>query len=230
MSPPRHVWPTGARRSQTGWSHSSILRARPRPSRLAPVLVAQLLALSKKWQPQQIAPRRVPRSVYALLASLLALSSTAFIERRPPAPPPPAQSGAGMTGAMTTAASPNAPFVGVNGAGSQGADGASVPGVPQAGDLPHGPAPDGREASGVAPPSAAQHGAPSSRAGQQGDRSRDQGSGFGGDQGSTEGKEQPGNVLTALPDRLQEAIRRAFNAEAMDRPQATRSTLRPQQR
>ena len=57
------------------------LRARPRPSRLAPVLVAQLLALSKKWQPQQIVPRRVPRSVLALVASILALISTAFVER-----------------------------------------------------------------------------------------------------------------------------------------------------
>lgn len=193
------------------------LRLRPRPSRLAPVLVAQLLALSKTWQPQLIAPRRVPRSVYTLLASLLVLSSTAFVERRPPAFPPPAQAGAGMTGEMTTTASPNAPFVGGDGAGAQGAGGSSVPGVRQAGDLSHGP---GSAASGAAaPPSAAQGGVPSSNAGQQGDRSRDQGSGLGGNQGSTEGKEQPGNVLTTLPDRLQEAIRRAFHAEAMDRPQ-----------
>lgn len=193
------------------------LRARPRPSRLAPVLVAQLLALSQKWQPQQIAPRRVPRSVYALLASLLALSSTAFVERRPPEPPPPVQSGASMTGALTTTASPNAPFVGVNGAGAQGAGGASMPGMPPAGELPHGPVPDGREASGVALPSAAQQGVRSDSARQRGDQSRGPGSGSGGDQGS---KEQPGSVLTALPDFLQEAIRRAFHAEAMDRAQA----------
>ena len=206
------------------------LRARPRASRLAPVLIAQLLALGKTWQPQQIAPRRVPRSVYALLASLLALASTAFIERRPPTPPPPAQSGAGMAGAKTTSASANAPFVMANGAGAQGADGASVPGMPQAGDLSHGPAPDGREASGVAPSGAGQQGAPASGAGQRGDRARDPGSGFAGDQTGKEGKEQPGSVLTALPDRLQEAIRRAFHAEAMDRPQELTAVSDPSKR
>lgn len=79
------------------------LRARPRPARLAPVLVAQLLALSKQWQPKQIVPRRVPRSVYALVASLLALGSTAFIERRPPAPPPEVQTGTAATGTLTAA-------------------------------------------------------------------------------------------------------------------------------
>ena len=203
------------------------LRARPRPSRLAPVLVAQLLALSQKWQPQQIAPRRVPRSVYMLLASLLALGSTAFIERRPPTPPPPAQSTSSMTGALSTAVPPNAPSVGAVGAGAQGTDGAVVSGMSQVGDLPHGAVAGGREASGAAPPGAGQQGIPSSSAGQRGDHSRDPGAGSGENQG---GKEQLENVLTALPDRLQEAIRRAFHAEAMDRGQALVARAEPSNR
>jgi hypothetical protein len=64
------------------------LRLRPRPSRFAPVLVAQALALGARWQARQIAPRRIPRSILLLLASLLALATTAFVERRtPPAVP-----------------------------------------------------------------------------------------------------------------------------------------------
>jgi hypothetical protein len=58
------------------------LRKRSRPSRLAPVLIAQTLGLGARWQPRQIAPRAVPRSLFLLLASLLALASTAFIARR----------------------------------------------------------------------------------------------------------------------------------------------------
>ena len=65
------------------------LRLRPRPSRLAPVLVAQALALGRQWQARQIAPRRIPRSILMFIASLLALAGTALIERRsvPPLPP-----------------------------------------------------------------------------------------------------------------------------------------------
>jgi hypothetical protein len=60
------------------------LRLRPRPSRLAPVLVAQALALGSQWQARQIAPRRIPRSIFLLVASLLTLAATAFVERRTP--------------------------------------------------------------------------------------------------------------------------------------------------
>ena len=64
------------------------LRLRPRPSRLAPVLVAQALALGGQWQARQIAPRRIPRSILMFIASLLALAGTVLIERRsvPPLP------------------------------------------------------------------------------------------------------------------------------------------------
>jgi hypothetical protein len=60
------------------------LRLRPRPSRLAPVLVAQALALGTQWQAQRIAPRRIPRSIFLLVASLLTLAATALVERRTP--------------------------------------------------------------------------------------------------------------------------------------------------
>jgi hypothetical protein len=63
------------------------LRLRPRPSRLAPVLVAQALALGGRWQARQIAPRRIPRSILIFIASLLALAGTALIERRNLPPP-----------------------------------------------------------------------------------------------------------------------------------------------
>lgn len=70
------------------------LRLRPRPSRLAPVLVAQTLGLGTRWQLQQLAPRRVPRSVFVLLASILVLALTAFtVPREPSSESPPAVGG-----------------------------------------------------------------------------------------------------------------------------------------
>jgi hypothetical protein len=63
------------------------LRLRPRPSRLAPVLVAQALALGGRWQARQIAPRRIPRSILVFIASLLMLAGTGLITR-PSVPPP----------------------------------------------------------------------------------------------------------------------------------------------
>jgi hypothetical protein len=64
------------------------LRRRPRPSRLAPVLIAQTLALGERWHLQRIAPRRVPRSVFLALLSLIALTASPLVA---PAPPPAAQ-------------------------------------------------------------------------------------------------------------------------------------------
>jgi hypothetical protein len=195
------------------------LRSRPRTSRLAPVLVAQLLGLSKQWQPHLIAPRRVPRSVYALVAALLALGSTAFIERRPPAPPE-VQTSSATAGALTDAGSPQAPFM-AGSTGKHAADGPSVPGIPPAGELPQGQAFDGREASSVPPNGDSQQGASSTAAGLPG-KGAPQPDGpprANRGQGDHKGLEQPDNALAALPDRLQDAIRRAFHAQPMERPQ-----------
>jgi hypothetical protein len=64
------------------------LRRRPRPSRLAPVLIAQTLALGERWRPQRIVPRRVPRSLLLALLSLLVLTAAPLLS--PPPPPAPA--------------------------------------------------------------------------------------------------------------------------------------------
>ena len=71
------------------------LRLRPRPSRLAPILVAQTLALGSRWQARHVAPRRVPRSALLAIASLLTLVAATFVERRTP-PPVPGLSGVGF--------------------------------------------------------------------------------------------------------------------------------------
>ena len=76
------------------------LRQRPRPSRLAPVLVAQTLALGERWRVQRIAPRRLPRSLALVPLSLLALSASPLLAPDPPPPAPPS---------ATTPAPPAAP-------------------------------------------------------------------------------------------------------------------------
>jgi len=196
------------------------LRTRPRPAPLAPVLVAQLLALSGQWQPQRIVPRRVPRSVFALVAALLALASTTFMERRPPEPAAPGQTGTGTTGAMHAAGTLTAPFRTAD-VGGPAAGGLSVPGGLPAGTLSEGQTADGREASGSAPRGDSQLGGSSREA--QGAPGQLPGDATDGSQGKgaqgNQGQKQPGGSLTALPDRLQEAIRRAFHAEPLDKPQ-----------
>ncbi len=167
------------------------LRTRPRASRLAPVLVAQTLALGARWQAQRIAPRRVPRSVFVLLASLLALVSTVLIARRTPPPPASEESDAATSLASQTLdhpASLKAPQRAAGGARGEN----SGPG-------------NASLTSGSAPP----HGEPDTataaklRAGQSPPE---------GSLPELDGS-QP-----SLSERLQEAIRRAFHAEAMDRP------------
>ncbi len=191
------------------------LRVHPRPSRLAPVLVAQVLALSQQWQPQRIARRRVPRSVYAVLGALLALGCTAFIERRPPAPAAAFTPGGSTAGAVTSV-SPKA-LLGSGGTpGGQASDGPTLPGAP-----PPDQAPQGRASSGGHPASGQPPRGEAARDGTAGDQSRaathaPHAKDAQGNQGRDE---QPRHTLAALPDRLQEAIRRAFHAEPMDRPQ-----------
>jgi hypothetical protein len=80
--------------------------ARARDSRLRDILLAQILAATPRWDVETLAPRRVPRSLYALLAALAALVATSFLVRPPATPqsastamrPRPAdeRSGAGM--------------------------------------------------------------------------------------------------------------------------------------
>lgn len=69
--------------------HAYRHRAQP-PSRLAGILLTQALALKPRWDVPAIAPRRFPRSVYALLVSLCAL---AFAWQLEPLSPPEAAPG-----------------------------------------------------------------------------------------------------------------------------------------
>jgi hypothetical protein len=84
------------------------LRLRPRPSRLAPVLVAQTLALGERWRVPRIMPRRFPRSVFCLLASLLLLAVSPLIAPQPPAvvASPPVTGGAAVAAGQSVSIEP----------------------------------------------------------------------------------------------------------------------------
>src|SRR5262245_56567450 len=58
------------------------VRGKRQESRLAPLLVTQILDMRASWRPELVAPRAMPRTVFVLLASLALLASTAFLERR----------------------------------------------------------------------------------------------------------------------------------------------------
>jgi hypothetical protein len=162
------------------------LRARPRTSRLGSVLVGQALALGAQWQPQRIAPRRVPRSVFLLVASLLALASTALVNRQVPPAGSVAAAGAAKADTVRATASNQ-------GAGAAGLQVAEHLTSPPRGEPPRGEPPNGEPLrSGLS-----ESGAPSNPPSDQ---------------------PRPDGSLASLPDRLQEAIRRAFHAEATDQP------------
>jgi hypothetical protein len=153
--------------------------------------------------------------VLALLAALLALGSTAFIERRPPAPPPAHTAAASARAAVAANAQ-----LAAGGGGAQAANGPSVAGLPAAGDLPQESGVGASAAENVPPRGKHSDGAAAGAA-QRGEGSKapaaaQQAEGAAGDR---EKLALPASPLTALPDRLQDAIRRAFHAEAMDRPQ-----------
>lgn len=163
------------------------LRLRPRPSRLAPVLVAQTLALGPRWQAQRIAPRRIPRSALLVIASLLALGATTLVER-PTSPP-----------VSPAAASPSAAPVAYSGPGSvrpSSAGGATTTdstaregGSQLRSDLPPG------EDSGSGPSANIDQGGPSDTAA---------------------GSPAPQDGSASLTDRLQQAIHHTFRGETPD--------------
>ncbi|MFI5364833.1 MAG: hypothetical protein ACHQ4J_04340 [Candidatus Binatia bacterium] len=159
-------------------------RLRARPSRLAPLLVAQTLAMGAEWRAERLVPRRVPRSLFVLLAALLALAATTFIARRTPAPSPPAQtaSGAGQAPGGRAPLEPQ-PSLAPNANGDQ----------------------PGAEADRQPPSDALMQAAPS-----------DAGLAAVGAPADTS---QPDTSPGSLPDRLQDAIRRAFHGQRKDDPQ-----------
>jgi hypothetical protein len=124
----------------------STLFARPsqgRPSRLRPLLLAQVLAARKSWDARTLTPRLVPRSVYFTLASLCVLLATGWIDpQKIPAEavtaeslPQPTQSLPESIGRSTKDASP-VPFTGAQGEGNASphghATGGKSPGDPPA--------------------------------------------------------------------------------------------------
>lgn len=123
------------------------LRRRPRPSRLAPVLIAQTLALGERWRPQRIVPRRVPRSIVPALLSLLALTASPLVAPEPPPPPPSPKHVERSLGGLPPEELPAASRLG-DGDAAEGAEGAPM--LPRAGDVP-APQPDAQPRA-AAPP------------------------------------------------------------------------------
>ncbi len=117
------------------------LRLRPGPSRLLPVLIAQTLALGSRWQPPQIVPRRIPRSIFVLLTSLLALVATVLIARQAPRATSP-DVGTKATEAARASAIREAPLPGA-GHTAAGEPSGSVSSAPPSTDSARGAQPSG---------------------------------------------------------------------------------------
>jgi hypothetical protein len=164
------------------------LRFRPRPSRLAPVLVAQTLALGARWQAQRIVPRRVARSVFLLLAALVALASTTALERQ--------TRQHAVQGAATPAGQPASMD---KAAASESVSSGRTSAAPVAGE------PAGLQAHGDADRAGTVPGAGSESPRQHGSRATT---------GGPAAAVQEGPAW--LTDRLQQAITDAFRAEKLD--------------
>jgi len=164
------------------------LRLRPRPSRLAPILVAQALALGAHWQARQIAPRRIPRSILLFIASLLALAGTALLAHRtlPAVPSPTTATAEKLAELSLTATSGAQRNSGVRAAEQPGTAGALQPPTVL---LPPGDFPG-----------------------------RAQGSEPGRGQSSNPGPSSEATTRTSFADRLQQTIRHAFHGDAPEQP------------
>ena len=187
---------------------------RVRNSRFREVLLEQILAAAPRWDVDTLAPRRVPRSVFALLTALAALAATSFFLRPPAIPLPgtatrPHQSDAddpssvaGLRGDADPSADSPAPggpgatmqMAGMRGAGAGLApQHSSGPGLPTSG----GPS---AAASGQA--------APKLGTGRDGIPNAD---------GSADGDDKAPGAMT---EKFQDAIRQALGAQASDRRKA----------
>ena len=164
------------------------------PSRLAGLLMADTLALGRRWEARVVAPRRVPRSVYLFLTALVALGSTRWLSRE--APPP------NEAMAMAKSASqPAAPHDSLAGAKLDLHPPAAMePAQADGGDsLPEGAASGAASGKGNA-------------AGNLGARGDDRASSSGIGEPAADGK-------GAFGEQLQQLIRQAFHAQAMGKPQ-----------
>ena len=166
------------------------LRTRPQSSRLTPMLIAQALGMGRRWQIQEIAPRRVPYSVFALLASILVLGLTPFTAPHRPASGSPG--GAAETSAQSL--------------------------VMPAGHQPNSAGVDGAPAGGAAAGGAVLQ--PSSDPGTTAASSGTAANGTAANLTGDADTSRADGAQAGLPDRLQSAIRHAFGAEVMDKPRA----------
>jgi hypothetical protein len=169
------------------------LRRRPRTSSLTPVLLAQTLGLGERWQPKKLAPHRVPRSVFGMIASLAVFTLALFFA--PETPPAPAA--------------------------------VPAPAHERASQDPEGTEEAGREDGSQANTTAneKEQGSPESESG----TGRQRPGPNAGSARSASGDRPPpasGGALASLPDRVQNAIRHRFRAQATDRARGLGSVPR----
>jgi hypothetical protein len=171
------------------------LRQRPRSSRLAPLLLAQTLALGEQWRLQRIVPRRIPRSLFLPLAALVLLASSRWLAPESPKRSEPEHAAADRMDSPNPAVLQQAQLQTQPDATHQ-QSGAADPGA------------GGLKAEAAGP----QH--LSARLKLQVEQS--QSSGSAATLPSDDSRQD--NAAPGLSDRLQEAIRRRFGAEAVDQP------------
>jgi len=203
---------------------------RGRASSLKDLLLQQVLAAEPRWHVDTLVPRRVPRSLFALLASLAALIVISFLARPPAIPSPIAARSAphpNQPADDPAAAQPPPNSARVEGAGQLGAG--AGPGAMQLAGLSGAPdrAP-GADAgastrSGMVPDRPGQAAAEHAPGSTSADRGR---SAVGG--ALPRMAAEPPKDMT---DKLQSAIRNAFGAEtAEDRKLAAPAGARAEQR
>lgn len=189
-------------------------------SRFKDLLLEQVLAAAPRWDVDTLAPRRVPRSLYALLMALAALVVTSFFVRPPLAP----QSAAAAPPAHpqlseTTSGVPQQRSV------SERVDNAALAGV--AGKQGAGLNALGNQSGQpMSAPTGRQNGDQLPAAGQPGEHGRAQLGGHeAGAQGESQRQTEPpagGSAATAetmpegMAEKLQDAIRQALGAPASE--------------
>jgi len=184
-----------------------------RTSPLKPLLLQQILDAAPRWDVDTLVPRRVPRSLFALIGSLAALIVTAFLVRPPAIPSPIAPRSAPHANQLdgdTAEAQPRTQAARMAGDGQLGAGAAA--GAIQVAGL-SGASERGARGDASKP---SQAGAVPDRAGQAGQRG-DAASVSADQSGAQVGGAVPQAAADASPrdvtDKLQSAIRNAFGAD-----------------
>lgn len=202
---------------------------RARTSPLRGILLEQILAAAPRWDVDVLAPRRVPRSVFALAAALAALIVAAFFARPPTAPQAAPAMRPHPSGADTEAGllrPPTAPKRTEGLGGIDAGDGMQVAGLPGAGAGFARPSSSSAETGphpSIAPPEQGAEGAQTSRDGLNGtllgarsSAGRDPGAGPRNERNLLGDEASASSTSPNMAERLQDAIRQAFGAERPD--------------